>query len=217
LPAGIIDQPAGTFLPSDPTFLIRFDLNYTKTLQLNYLDTRELIIKCIRNDTGAQRELYNRFAPKMLSICHRYTSSKDDAEDIFQEGFLKIFENLKQIKNYDLIEWWMKKIFINEALRLYNSRKRINLVEDMSVLRPVPEAAYGVSEKLGTDDIIKLIQKLPDRMRMVFNMYVVEGFSHSEIASMLNISEGTSKSNLHDARKTLQQKISALERVRLWG
>ena len=217
MPAGIIDQPAGTFLPSDPTFLIRFDLNYTKTLQLNYLDTRELIIKCIRNDTGAQRELYNRFAPKMLSICHRYTSSKDDAEDIFQEGFLKIFENLKQIKNYDLIEWWMKKIFINEALRLYNSRKRINLVEDMSVLRPVPEAAYGVSEKLGTDDIIKLIQKLPDRMRMVFNMYVVEGFSHSEIASMLNISEGTSKSNLHDARKTLQQKISALERVRLWG
>jgi len=189
----------------------------TKTLELKYLDTRELIIKCIRNDTGAQMELYNRFAPKMLSICHRYTSSKDDAEDIFQEGFLKIFENLNQLKNHDLIEWWMKKIFINEALRLYNSRKRINLAGDMSVLRPVPEDAYGVSEKLATDEITKLIQKLPARMRMVFNMYVIEGFSHAEIASMLNISEGTSKSNLHDARKTLQGKISALEIIRLPG
>jgi len=186
-------------------------------LQLTYLDTRELINKCIRNDTGAQKELYNRFAPEMLSICHRYASSKDDAEDIFQEGFLKIFENLYRLKNHDLIEWWMKKIFINEALRLYNSKKRINLVEDLSVLRPAPEEEYGISEKLGTDEITKLIQKLPDRMRMVFNMYVIEGFSHSEIAVMLNISEGTSKSNLHDARKTLQRKISALEKVRLLG
>lgn len=186
-------------------------------MQLTYLDTRELINKCIRNDTGAQRELYNRFAPKMLSICYRYASSKDDAEDIFQEGFLKIFENLNQLKNHDLIEWWMKRIFINEALRLNNSKKRINLVEDLSVLRPAPIENYGISEKLGTDEITKLIQKLPDKMRMVFNMYVIEGFSHSEIAVMLNISEGTSKSNLHDARKTLQRKISALEKVSLLG
>jgi RNA polymerase sigma-70 factor (ECF subfamily) len=189
----------------------------TKTLQLNYLDTRELIKKCIRNDTGAQQELYYRFASKMLSICHRYASSKDDAEDIFQEGFLKIFENLNQLKNHDLIEWWMKKIFINESLKLYNSTKRIYLIEDMAVLRPAPEEEYGVSEKLGTDEITQLIQKLPDKMRMVFNMYVIEGFSHSEIAAVLNISEGTSKSNLHDARKTLQRKISALEKVRLLG
>ena len=111
----------------------------------------------------------------------------------------------------------MKKIFINEALRLYNSKKRINLVEDLSVLRPSPEVEYGISEKLGTDEITRLIQKLPDRMRMVFNMYVIEGFSHSEIAAVLNISEGTSKSNLHDARKTLQRKISALEKIRLLG
>jgi RNA polymerase sigma-70 factor (ECF subfamily) len=186
-------------------------------LQLNYLNTRELINRCIRNDSGAQKELYKRFAPKMLSICHRYASSKYDAEDIFQEGFLKIFENLHQLKNYDLIEWWMKKIFINEALRLYNSRKRINLVDDLSVLRPAPVAEYGVAEKLSTDEITQLIQKLPDRMRMVFNMYVIEGFSHSEIAAMLKISEGTSKSTLHDARKTLQKKISSLEKIRLLG
>jgi RNA polymerase sigma-70 factor (ECF subfamily) len=85
-------------------------------LQLTNSDTRELINRCIRNETGAQKELYDRYAPKMLSICHRYVSSKDDAEDIFQEGFLKVFENLNQIRNSDLIEWWMKKIFINEVL-----------------------------------------------------------------------------------------------------
>ena len=89
-------------------------------MQQDYLETREIIKKCIRNDSGAQKELYNLFASKMLSICHRYAKSKDDAEDIFQEGFLKVFENLHQVKNEDSIEWWMKRIFINEALKLYN-------------------------------------------------------------------------------------------------
>ena len=161
--------------------------------------------------------MYNLFASRMLSVCHRYSKSKDDAEDIFQEGFLKVFENLKQVRKEDSLEWWMKKIFINEALKLYNSNKRINLVDDLSILRPASVAESGILEKLGTDEITHQIQMLPDRMRMVFNMYVVEGFSHSEIAAMLNISEGTSKSNLHDARKTLQRKISALEKIRLLG
>ncbi len=186
-------------------------------MQSNYLDTKELVNKCIRNNGGAQKELYDRFAPKMLSICYRYASSKDDVDDIFQEGFLKVFENLNQLKNYDLLEWWMKKIFINEALKLYNSKKRIYLVDDLSIIRPVPETDYDVLGGLETDEITLLIQKLPNKMRMVFNMYVIEGFSHSEIAAMLNISEGTSKSNLHDARKTLQRKISALEKLKLLG
>jgi RNA polymerase sigma-70 factor (ECF subfamily) len=186
-------------------------------LQLTYSDIRELIRKCIRNDTGAQKELYNRFAPKMLSVCNRYASSKYDAQDIFQEGFLKIFENIKQLKNYDLIEWWMKKIFINEALKFYNNKKRDGLVDDPDFLKPGPADEYGILEKLGTDEIMRLIQELPERMRMVFNMYVIEGFSHSEIATILEITEGTSKSNLHDARKTLQKKISELERIRLLG
>ena len=186
-------------------------------MQLTYSDIRELIRKCIRNDTGAQKELYNRFAPKMLSVCNRYASSKYDAEDIFQEGFLKIFENINQLKNYDLIEWWMKKIFVNEALKFYNNKKRDSFVDDLTLLKPASAEEYGILEKLGTDEITRLIQELPDRMRMVFNMYVIEGFSHSEIASILNIAEGTSKSNLHDARKTLQRKIFELERIRLLG
>jgi RNA polymerase sigma-70 factor, ECF subfamily len=153
----------------------------------------------------------------MLSICHRYAKSKDDAEDIFQEGFLKVFENLHQVKNVDSMEWWMKRIFINEALKLYNKNKRISLVEDLSLLRQGLSVEYSVLDKLSTEEITRLIQKLPDKMRMVFNMYVIEGFSHNEISEMLNISEGTSKSNLHDARKTLQRKISALEKMKLLG
>ena len=186
-------------------------------MRQEYLDIREIIKKCIRNDSWAQKELYNLFASKMLSICHRYAKSKDDAEDIFQEGFLKVFENLHQVKNVDSMEWWMKRIFINEALKLYNKNKRISLVEDLSLLRQGLSVEYSVLDKLSTEEITRLIQKLPDKMRMVFNMYVIEGFSHNEISEMLNISEGTSKSNLHDARKTLQRKISALEKMKLLG
>lgn len=157
------------------------------------------------------------FASKMLSVCYRDAKSKDDAEDIFQEGFLRVFENLHQVKNEDSVEWWMKRIFINEALKLYNKNKRISLVEDLSLIKLRQSDEYNVLDKLGTDEITKIIQMLPDKMRLAFNMYVIEGLSHKEIAEMMNISEGTSKSNLHDARRTLQHKISALEKRKLWG
>jgi RNA polymerase sigma-70 factor (ECF subfamily) len=186
-------------------------------LQLNYLDSRELINNCISNDSGAKKKLYNLFASKMLSICYRYANSKDDAEDIFQEGFLRVFENLHQVKNAESLEWWMKKIFINEAMKLYNKNKRISLYDDLSSVRTNKANEYGVLDKLGSDEIVRIIQMLPDKMRIVFNMYVIEGFSHKEIGEMLNISEGTSKSNLHDARKILQRKIFSLKKIKLWG
>jgi RNA polymerase sigma-70 factor (ECF subfamily) len=166
------------------------------------LKTKDLIKNCIDNNTIAQREFYDLFAPKMLSICHRYAESASDAEDIFQEGFMRVFENLHQVKDEKALEWWMKRIFINEALKLYNKNKRISLVEDLSLIKPVQAYEHNVLDKLGTD---------------VFNMYAIEGFSHKEISEIMNISEGTSKSNLHDARKILQRKISALEKIKLLG
>ena len=186
-------------------------------MSISFLKTKDLIKNCINNNTRAQKEFYDVFAPKMLSICHRYAKSTSDAEDIFQEGFLRVFENLHQVKDENALEWWMKKLFINEALKLYNKNKRISLIEDMSLVRPILSDEFNLFAKLGTDEITRIIQMLPDKMRLVFNMYVIEGFSHKEIAEMLNISEGTSKSNLHDARKTLQRKISALEKIKLWG
>jgi RNA polymerase sigma-70 factor (ECF subfamily) len=181
------------------------------------LKTKDLIKNCIDNNTIAQREFYDLFAPKMLSICHRYAESASDAEDIFQEGFMRVFENLHQVKDEKALEWWMKRIFINEALKLYNKNKRISLVEDLSLIKPVQAYEHNVLDKLGTDEITRIIQKLPDKMRIVFNMYAIEGFSHKEISEIMNISEGTSKSNLHDARKILQRKISALEKIKLLG
>jgi len=178
------------------------------------LKTKELVKKCIRGDAKAQKELYDTFAPKMLSLCHRYAKSTFDAKDIFQEGFLKVFENLKKLKDENALEWWMKKIFVNEALKLYNKNKMTSLVDYTKSVRYHQLDDFNVFSKMETDEITAIIRQLPDKMRLVFNMYVIEGFQHHEIAQLLDISVGTSKSNLHDARKTLQNKI---KKTRLLG
>ena len=177
---------------------------------------KELVKKCIRGDTKAQKELYDIFAPKMLSVCNRYANNYHDARDIFQEGFLKVFENIGQLKDINALEWWMKRIFINEALKLYNRQKKIILSDSLGKYLNATDD-FNIYNKIRTDEVTKLIQQLPTKMRTVFNMYIIEGFSHREIAELLNISEGTSKSNLHDARKRIQNKLAVLEKERLLG
>ena len=176
----------------------------------------ELVKCCINCDIKAQKELYDSFAPKMLSVCHRYAKSVNDAKDIFQEGFLKVFENLNQLKDTNSLEFWIRRIFVNEALRLYNNQKKWTLVEITSTLF-AREDCHNVFDKMGTDELTSLIQKLPDKMRLAFNMYVIDGYSHQEIAEAMNISVGTSKSNLHDARKALQMELKLLEKEKLLG
>lgn len=165
---------------------------------------------CINGQTKAQKELYDLFAAKMLSVCFRYARNKFDAEDVFQSGWLKIFEKIHQLRNVDLIEWWMKKIFINEALQFYKKTERIDYKEAGTALEMENESYKKVYLKFQNDEITELIQNLPNKMRMVFNLYIIEGFSHKEIAEMMNISQGTSKSQLHDARMILQNKIKRL-------
>ena len=172
---------------------------------------KKLVKKCINGKTDAQKELYELFSPKMLSICYRYAKNKVDAEDIFQSGWLKIFEKLNQLKNTDLLEWWMRKIFINEALQFYKKTDKISFSDNNYVLEQEDRADIIIIQSFHHDQITKIIQSLPVKMRMVFNLYVIDGFSHKEIAQKMNISEGTSKSNLHDARKILQQKITSLD------
>ena len=145
----------------------------------------------------------------MLGLCYRYAKNKSDAEDIFQEGFLKVFENIRQLRNPEVVEWWMKKIFINEAFKFYKKQTGLYLVDDIALLenRISDNINDDILNKMGTDELTRIIQNLPERMRMVFNMYIIEGFSHKEIANILEISVGTSKSHLHDARKQLQRNI----------
>ncbi len=171
---------------------------------------KKLIRNCIKGQETAQKKLYDLFAPKMLSLSYRYARNKTDAEDIFQSGWLKTFENLNQLRKAELIERWMKKIFVNEALQFYNKTKKIVFIEEIHILEQENRAKKKIIQGFHHDQITKLIQDLPDKMRMVFNLYIIEGFSHKEIAGMMNVSEGTSKSNLHDARKILQQKITLL-------
>lgn len=162
---------------------------------------------CIRYDKKAQQHLYDLFAPKMMGLCLRYTKNKSDAEDVFQEGFIKVYGKINQLQNIETLEWWMKKIFINEALQVLKQRKKIEFAHDYVSTDLPNQEAEEIVEKLEVEEITKLIQKLPSGMQMVFNLYIIEGFPHKEIAGLMGISEGTSKSQLHDARKILKDKI----------
>lgn len=155
----------------------------------------------------------------MLSLCYRYAKNKSDAKDIFQEGFLKVFENIRQLRNTDSVEWWMKRIFINEAFKFYKKQTGLYLVDNITLLEnsisDYIDNNDNIINKMETDQITRIIQNLPERMRMVFNLHIIEGFSHQEIADMLEISVGTSKSHLHDARKQLQHNI-IIKKIKLF-
>ena len=171
---------------------------------------KKIVRACIHGKPVAQQELYDLFSSKMLSVCYRYARNKNDAEDIFQSAWLKIFENLKQLRKIELLEWWMKKIFINEALQLYNKAKKVVLTDEDYYFEGANRDDVVILQSFHYDQITQFIQELPNKMRMVFNMYVIEDFSHKEIAEKMEISIGTSKSQLHDARKILQKKIEQL-------
>jgi len=180
-------------------------------------DVEKLIQDSIRGDRGAQKVLYDIFASRMLSVCYRFSGSREDALDVFQDGFLKVFENLKHLKDPNVLEWWMRKIFVNEALQLYHRNKKTELLDSSTNQRPEKQEEEQVFTAMGRDEITNLIQHLPEKMRMVFNLYVIEGYPHREIAEMMQISVGTSKSNLYDARKKLQHAIRLLEKTRNLG
>ena len=179
---------------------------------------KKIIAGCLRGNAKSQKELYDRLAPLMLSLCYRYANNKPDAEDIFQEGFFKVYKNIQQLKNTEAVEWWMKKIFINEAMKFYKKQRRLYLVDDTYIMEHYllehNSDNNTILNKMETEKLTQIIQNLPERMRMVFNMYIIEGFSHQEIADMLEISVGTSKSHLHDARKQLQHNIN---KIKLYG
>jgi len=174
------------------------------------LKTRNIqkIVKgCVRHNGRAQKILYDMYAPKMMGLCLRYTKDKSDAEDIFQEGFIKVFENIHQLQKAETLEWWIKKIFINEALQLFKHRKKTDFAHDYNST-PLPTCETNeILQRLGVEEITQLIQELPSGMQMVVNLYIIEGYPHKEIAKLMGISEGTTKSQLHDARKILQKKL----------
>ncbi|MFY9153241.1 MAG: sigma-70 family RNA polymerase sigma factor [Prolixibacteraceae bacterium] len=163
-----------------------------------------IISGCLQGDSQQKKALYGMFAPHILSICHRYAKNKIDAEDIFNESVLKVFSYLHQLKELEKIEWWMKRIVINEAIRFYKKNRSLVFIEDYQTVNASEMESGDVYKKMEVDEVLKVIQELPDRMRLVINLFSIEGFSHEEIAEMLGISVGTSKSNLFDARKKIK-------------
>ncbi len=171
---------------------------------------KTIVDGCVKNDRTCQKQLYAIYAPGMNSLCMRYARNSIDARDIFQSGFLKVFENIHQLRNIDSIEWWIRKIFVNEAFIFYKKGlKTVYTDVEVTFSNKLIESNNIIND-LELEYITTLIQNLPDKMRLVFNLYIIEGYSHQEIADQLHISEGTSKSNLHDARKILMTKINKL-------
>ena len=166
----------------------------------------KIIEGCKKDERVAREKLYQMYADRMFGICLRYTKDHSAAEDILQEGFIKIFKNIKQYKYTGSFEGWLRRIMINTAIEKFRKKNSLHYAAEISLgydIMSSEDIMAGVSAK----ELLKLIQSLSAQYRVVFNLYVFEGFSHQEISEKLNISEGTSKSNLARARKILQEKV----------
>jgi len=163
---------------------------------------KELLIECQRNDRNAQRKVYEKMAGKLYAVCKRYLKNDEDIEEVLADTFYKIFTKLNQLQNHDIFEAWAKKIAVNECLQKLRSMKVLHIsLDDQFVESPDTLADTVSFEK----DILKLLNFLPEGCRAIFNLFAIEGYPHKEIATMLSISEGTSKSQLNFARKKLQE------------
>lgn len=166
----------------------------------------DLIEGCMRNDRRIQEELYRRYSPRMYAVCLRYAGNAEEAEDILQEGFIKVFNKMSSFRNEGSFEGWMRRIFVNTAIEHFRRKKYLLPVTEKE--ENTLEGKYtSVLDNLSAKDIMKLIRELSPGYRTVFNLYVVEGYSHKEIADQLGISEGTSKSQLSRAKVILQEMV----------
>jgi RNA polymerase sigma factor (sigma-70 family) len=166
----------------------------------------DLLAGCIRGDRKMQRVLYERFAPKMYGVCLRYAGNAEEAEDILQEGFIKVFRKISSYLGEGSFEGWIRRIFVNTAIEYYRKKTYLQPITEHE--ENTVEGKYlSVLDNLAEKDIIKLVQQLSPGYRTVFNMYVVEGYTHKQISELLGISEGTSKSQLSRAKQILQEMV----------
>lgn len=171
----------------------------------------QIIKKCQKQDPQGQEQLYRLYSAKLFSVCLKYSSSHQEAEDNLQDAFVTIFDKIVQYKHSGSFEGWLKRVTINTALQKYRKQKVFELVNEEHLKNPEIEIN---EESISIDFLLSIIQQLPNRYRLVFNLYALDGFSHKEIAELLNITTGTSKSNLARARCILKEKIEATQNHR---
>ena len=171
---------------------------------------KSLIKKAIANNREAQQLLFAQHSPKMLGVCRQYVKDLHHAEDLMLTGFLKVFTNLDKFKNEGSFEGWIRRIMVNTCISYLRRKNVIDLTDEEFVFN---DSATESLENTSVEDIQKLIDQLPDGYKMVFNLFAIEGFKHTEIADQLSISESTSKSQLFKARKLLQANYLKINRV----
>ncbi|MCD4696304.1 MAG: RNA polymerase sigma factor [Bacteroidales bacterium] len=170
----------------------------------------ELVNRCLKQEAKAQEEFYRRFAPKMYGVCLRFAKNQMEADDVLQEGFIKVFISLKTFRNEGSLEGWIRRTIVNTAINIY--KKNVKYQKDIEIDKAevIQNENPGPVDNLSVEELLKLITELPTGYKMVFNLNVIEGYTHKEISKLLDISENTSKSQLSRARQTLQKKIAEL-------
>jgi RNA polymerase sigma-70 factor (ECF subfamily) len=179
-----------------------------KIIHLHREETK-IIKLAVENNRQAQQQIYSKFSSKMLSVCRQYIKDIQLAEDVMITAFMKVFTNLKNFEHKGSFEGWIRRIMVNECISYLRVQKKVKFAEDEFF---VEESFNEIDSQFSIDQIQFLIDALPDGYKMVFNLYAIEGYKHNEIAKMLGINEGTSKSQLSHARKMLQTQITILKK-----
>lgn len=171
------------------------------------MNEQQLITSCLKGDRLAQKKLYESYARKMMAVCFRYVNDKETAQDLLQEGFVKVFSSLSTYKGVGVFEGWLRRIFVNVSLEYIRKSDVMKWTTDIDEISYRSTDSETALETISAKELMDVIQRLPKGFRTVFNLYAIEGYSHGEIASMLDINESTSRSQYTRAKQLLQQQI----------
>ncbi len=174
---------------------------------MNY---RRLVKQCQRGDRTAQRQLYELFKGRLMGICTRYARESAEADDIFHESLVKVYKHIGSLKDPQTLPAWVRQVVVRTATNQYRANLKLKHHDDCAALETSSEEHVAILDKLSNDELLAQIGQLPEGYRLVFNLYVIDGYTHPQIAELLNISVGTSKSQLHAAKKMLRENLKPL-------
>jgi RNA polymerase sigma factor (sigma-70 family) len=180
-------------------------------MESNHFESESDIIEgCILGNPRMQRMLYEKFSPKMYALCIRYAGNTDDAQDILQDGFVKVYSNISKYKGTGSFEGWIRRIIVNTAIEHFRKKNMLYAIDEKTEIQLADENS-NVFNQLEAKELLEIIKSMPAGYRTVFNLYAVEGYTHKEIATMMNLTEGTSKSQYARAKSWLQEKIKKMQ------